>query len=65
MSVKEKERGGGSELGSDQDLVPDPDPRKILRIRIRQNYADPDLAKLCGSFGSGSATLPYSVGKPE
>ena len=35
LSVKEKGRGGGSELGSD------PDPWKILWIRIRQNDADP------------------------
>ena len=41
MSVKEEGRGGGSELGSDLDS--DPDPWKILwiRIRNRQNGADP------------------------
>ena len=33
---KEEGRGGGSELGSDLD----PDPWKILWIRIRQNDAD-------------------------
>ena len=33
--MKEEGRGGGSELGSDLDL--DPDPWKILWIRIRQN----------------------------
>ena len=38
MNVKEEGRGGGSELGSKLDL--DPDPRKILWIRIRQNDAD-------------------------
>ena len=32
-------KGGGSELGYDLDL--DPDPWKILGIRIRQNDADP------------------------
>ena len=35
--VRDGERGGGSELGSDLDL----DPWNILWIRIRQNYADP------------------------
>ena len=39
LSVKEKGRRGGSELGSDLDL--DPDKWKILWIRIWQNYADP------------------------
>ena len=34
-----KEEGSGSELGSDLDL--DPDPWKILWIRIRQNDANP------------------------
>ena len=38
LSVKEE--GSGGELGSDLDL--DPDPWKILWIRIRQNDADPD-----------------------
>ena len=38
MNVKEEGRGGGSELGSKLDL--DPDPWKILWIRIRQNDAD-------------------------
>ena len=33
--------GGGSELGSDLDLDLNPDPWKILQIRIRQNDADP------------------------
>ena len=37
--MKEEGRGGGSELGSDLDL--DPDPWKILWIRIRQNDTDP------------------------
>ena len=37
--MKEEGRVGGSELGSDLDL--DPDPWKILWIRIRQNDADP------------------------
>ena len=37
LSVKEE--GSGGELGSDLDL--DPDPWKILWIRIRQNDADP------------------------
>ena len=37
--MKDEGRGGGSELGSDLD--PDPDPWKILWIRIRQNDADP------------------------
>ena len=37
LSVKEE--GSGGELGSDLDL--DPDPWKILWIRIRQNEADP------------------------
>ena len=37
--MKKEGRGGGSELGSDLDL--DPDPWKILWIRIRQNDADP------------------------
>ena len=32
-------RGGCDELGSDLD--PDPDPWKILWIRIRQNDAEP------------------------
>ena len=38
-----KEEGSGGELGSDLDLDLDPDPRKILwiRIRFRQNDADP------------------------
>ena len=35
--MKDEWRGGGSEIGSDLDL--DPDPWKILWIR--QNYADP------------------------
>ena len=35
--MKEEERGGGSELGSDLD----PDPCKILCFRIRQSDADP------------------------
>ena len=35
--MKDEGRGGGSEIGSDLDL--DPDPWKILWIR--QNYADP------------------------
>ena len=41
MSVKEEERGGGSELGSDLDLDLDLDldPWKILWIR--QNDAEP------------------------
>ena len=41
MSVTEEGRGVGSELGSDLDS--DPDPWKILwiRIRNRQNGADP------------------------
>ena len=34
-----KEEGSGGELGSDLDL--DPDPWKILWIRIRQNDMDP------------------------
>ena len=34
-----KKEGSGSELSSDLDL--DPDPWKILWIRIRQNEADP------------------------
>ena len=41
--MKEEGRGSGSELGSDLDL--NPDPWKILWIRIRQNDAyplDPD-----------------------
>ena len=37
--MKEEERGGGSELGSDLDL--DPVPWKTLWIRFRQNDADP------------------------
>ena len=36
--MKEEGRGGGSELGSDLDL--DPDPWRILWIRLRQNDAD-------------------------
>ena len=36
--MKEDGRIDGSELGSDLDL--DPDPCKILWIRIRQNDAD-------------------------
>ena len=39
LSVKEEERGGGSELGSDLDL--DSVPWKTLWIRFRQNDADP------------------------
>ena len=39
LSVKEE--GSGRELGSDLDLYPDPDPWKILWIRIQQNDADP------------------------
>ena len=39
--MKEDGRGGGSELGSDLDPVPDPDPWKILWILIRQNDMDP------------------------
>ena len=39
LSVKED--GSGGELGSYMDLDPDPDPWKILWIRIRQNDADP------------------------
>ena len=39
LSVKEEERGGGSELGSDLDL--DPVPWKTLWIRFWQNNADP------------------------
>ena len=35
--LNEEGRDRGSELGSDRD----PDPWKILWIRIRQNYADP------------------------
>ena len=39
--MKEEERGGGSELGSDLD--PDPDPWKILWIRINEaDHLDPD-----------------------
>ena len=38
FNVKEEGRGGGSELGSDLDL--DPDPWRILWIRLRQNDAD-------------------------
>ena len=34
-------KGGGSELGSDLDLDPVPDPWKIFRIRIQQNDVDP------------------------
>ena len=34
-----KEEGSSGELVSDLDL--DPDPRKILWIRVRQNDADP------------------------
>ena len=37
ISVKEKGRGGESELGSDLD----PDPWKILWIQIRKYVADP------------------------
>ena len=37
--MKEEWRGGGSEIGSDLDL--DPDPWKILWIRIWQNDTDP------------------------
>ena len=37
--MKEEGRGGGS--GLSLDLVLDPDPGKILWIRIRQNNADP------------------------
>ena len=37
--MKEEGRGGGSELGSDLDL--DPDPLKNFWIRIRQNDTDP------------------------
>ena len=40
LSVRQEGRGGGSELGFDLDL--DPDPWKILWIRIRQNDADPN-----------------------
>ena len=36
-----KEEGNGGELGSDLDLERDPDPWKILWIRIRQNAGDP------------------------
>ena len=37
--MKEEERGGGSELGSDLD----PDPWKILWIRINEaDHLDPD-----------------------
>ena len=39
LCVKEEGRSGGSELGSDLDL--DPDPKKKLQIPIRQNDADP------------------------
>ena len=35
----EEEKGSGSELGSDLNLDPDPDPCNILWIR--QNDADP------------------------
>ena len=38
--MKEEGRGGGSELGYDLDLDPDPCPWKILWIRIRQNAED-------------------------
>ena len=38
-SMKEEGRDGGSELGSDMDL--DPDPWKILWVWIRQNDMDP------------------------
>ena len=41
LSVREEGRGGESELGSDMDLNMDPDPWKILRIWIQQNYVDP------------------------
>ena len=41
--MKEERRGGGSELGSDLDLVLDPDPWKILLIRIRIGQNDTDL----------------------
>ena len=34
-----QEEGSGGELGSDLDL--DPDPLKMLWIRIRQNDANP------------------------
>ena len=34
-----KEEGSGGELGSDLDL--DPDPWKLLLIRIRENDGDP------------------------
>ena len=39
LSVSEERRYGGSQLGSDLNL--DPDPWKMLWIRIRQNDADP------------------------
>ena len=39
--MREEGRGGGSELGSDQDLDPDSEPWKILWIQTRQNDADP------------------------
>ena len=39
--MKEEGRGGGSVLGSNLDLDPDPDSWKIFWIRIRQNDADP------------------------
>ena len=39
--MKEDGRGGGTELGFDLDLDPDPDLLKILCFRIRQNDADP------------------------
>ena len=48
LSMKEERRGGGSELRSDLDL--DPDPWKILWIRIQKNDADsldPDLQHWC------------------
>ena len=44
--MKEEGRGGGTELGSDHDLDLNPDPWKILWVRIRQNDADsldPDM----------------------
>ena len=41
VSVKEEERGGRSDLGSDLDLDPEPYPWKIWWTRIRLIDADP------------------------
>ena len=54
--MKEERRGGGSELGSDLDL--DPDPRKILWIRQNNtDPSDPDPQNCFSRLGSKRPSL--------